>query len=255
MGQSNTAASRYSLILETISGKKYYFNANEGVFVLLYEGNRVAKTSLPALDFLTANFANKEELGLFYGIDEKVNRVYITYNFEGEKQLAPVFNNSEWAHVASTTAVNKGVDFQDKDNLALYNEVYSEIADLDSEFADMLLRNKNRLINLSPKTRDTIVCLRAHENAIKMKKTYGFQSSDYQTNMRVSQVYSEDQYGFYQDLKKRLSKYREFRTVYMNYCKFTNAKRNTTTQTVDKPMRKVMVPPQQISMFDKMENE
>ena len=70
MGQDNknsNGAPRYSLIIETVDGKKYFYNNknNESVFVLQHDGMKAAKTTLPALDYLTANFNNKEDLGLF----------------------------------------------------------------------------------------------------------------------------------------------------------------------------------------------
>ena len=250
----NNTGARYSLILETDENKKYYFHVKEGAFVELYEDGKATKSSLQALDFLTANFADKYELAKSYGIEGNVTRAYISYVHKGEKLLAPVFNNSNWAHVAYTYAGSKkGINFEDKDNMDMLLDVYLELADLNSSFADTLLKNKQRLINLSPKTKDVIVCLRAHENAIKMKKTYGFESKDYQTNLRVGQIYSDDQYGFFQDFKKRMTNYREFRTVYLNYCKYTHAK--NLASGVDKPKKKVIVPPQQISMFDKKEDD
>ncbi len=262
MGQDNknsNGAPRYSLIIETVDGKKYFYTDKKdgGVFVLQYDGMKVAKTTLPALDYLTSNFQNKEDLGLFYGITDPIRIVYITYVHDGTKLLAPIFNNKEWAHVASTYIPGKGVDYKDNDNLSLFNDVYGEIADLDSDFATTLLKNNQRLINLSPKTRDTIICLRAHENAIKMKSLYGgFAARDIGTYNRISEIYVGDHYGYYEDLKKRLTKYREFRTVYMNYCKFKNVKDKTdeNTMDVDKPMRKVIIPPKQMSIYDEMDD-
>ena len=243
-------ASRYCLYLETITGNKYYFDVESGLFVQMVDGSKASKASLPSLDFLTANFINKEELASSYGIDDVVSKVYISYNFQGEKLLAPVFNNSRWAHVATTYGKGAKVDMSDKENLNLYNEIYTEIASLDSAFSDFLLKNEKRLIHLSPRTTNTIVALRAHERAIAMKKTYGFGSTNFDTIQKVNDIYYEDRYGFYQDLKKRLSNYRELRTVYLNYCRFTNKTNTPVLSESEKPKKKVVVPPQQLSMFD-----
>ena len=245
----NNASPRYSLILETVDGNRYYFNANVGAFIKLYDEDKIVKTSLPKLDFLTANFTNKYDLATSYGIEEKIQSIYITYNFQGEKKLAPVFNNSKWAHITSTYTKGGLVDFKDKDNLDAYNEVYSEISDLNSQFSDILIKNKKKLINLSPNTINTILALRAHKCATLAKKTYGF-PTNYETYDAVSRVYSEDGYGFYQDLKKQLSRYREFRTVYLNYCKYKNIQESNQLKEEDKPKKKVIVPDHQISMFD-----
>ena len=239
-------APRYSLIVETLDGKKYYFDTKIGVLVQMYN-NDAKKSSLQAIDYLTSNFENKDDFASSYGISVPLTRVYITYQFKGEKLLAPVFNNPTWSHIASTCKGNE-IDFKDEDNHLTFNEVYSEISDLDSDFADVLINNKKRLINLSPRTINTIVGLRAHENAIRMKKTYGFVTKDFSTLQKVDSIYNEDKYGYYMDLKKNLSKYREFRTVYLNYCKYVDKKEKDLM--IEKPKRKVLVPPEQISFFD-----
>ncbi len=242
---TKVGASRYSLIIET-SKDKYYFDTKIGTFVKMYE-TESKKCSIQALDFLTSNFSDKNELAKSYGIEDEVIRTYITYQFKGEKLLAPVFNNNAWAYVAATSN-GAEVNFKDERNLELFNEVYGEIADLDSEFSNELLKNKKRLINLSPKTTGTIISLRAHENAYRMKRNFGFPVNGYETFQKVDSIYSEDRYGFYQDLKKYLTKYREFRTVYLNYCKFTKKQENIVSE--EKPKKKVLVPPEQLSFLD-----
>lgn len=238
-------APRYSLIVETLDKKKYYFDTNLGVLVLMHN-NEAKKSSLQAIDYLTSNFSDKNDFANSYGIDTPIARVYITYQFKGEKFLAPVFNNLTWSHVASTCNGSE-IDFNDEKNRLIFNEVYSEISNLDSDFSNFLIKNKNGLVNLSLKTVNTIIGLRAHENAIKMKKTYGF-TKDFSTFQKIDSLYNEDKYGYYTDLKKYLSKYREFRTVYLNYCKYVDKKEKDLV--IEKPKKKVLVPPQQISFFD-----
>ncbi len=240
---------RYSLILETEDNQVYYFDADCGNFIKKVPNAKISKSSLPAIDFLTSSFANRDALREAYGIEEPISKVYITYQFKGEKKLAPIFNNNVWNHIALTYN-GKEIDFKDQINCNAFNEVYNELSNLDSSFANMLINNTCRLINLSPRTINTITCLRAHENAIRMKQTYGFTTNDADTYEKVSSVYSEDRYGFYQDLKRVLSKYREFRTVYMNYRKYIGRKQDTSEKTIVSPKKKAIVPPHQISMFD-----
>ena len=83
-----------------------------------------------------------------------------------------------------------------------------------------------------------------------MKQTYGFQTNDFNTYDKVSSVYSEDRYGFYQDLKRNLTKYRDFRTIYMNYCKFIGRKAEVSEKKTVSPKKKAIIPPHQISIFD-----
>lgn len=241
-------AGRYSLILETDDNKKYYFDSSLGNFVLLYEDEKPVKSTLQALDFLTSNFHDKYALKDSYDIPGNLSKIYITYQFKGEKKLACIFNNRTWQHIA-LTYTGKEIDYRDRENLKAFNDVYEEIQDIGSNFANELLKNNNKLVNLSPNTINTILGLRAHKCATIAKQTYGFGPTDYETYDAVSRVYSEDAYGFYQDLKKQLSRYREFRTVYMNYCKFKGSPEKAPSMATN-VKKKVIVPPHQISMFD-----
>ena len=75
-------ASRYSLIVET-NNNKYYFDVKLGTFVMMY-GNESNKCSIQAIDFLTSNFSDKNELAKSYGIENEIKKVYITYQFKAE---------------------------------------------------------------------------------------------------------------------------------------------------------------------------
>ena len=240
MNEKNEKAHRYSLILVTKTNDKYYFDVKLGTFVKMYENVVPTKSSLQAIDFLTANFENRESLAKSYGILDEVATVYIPYQFKGEKRIAPVFNNEKWAEIAASFT-KKELNFSDKNNLEAFNEVYHEIADLDSDFGEILVKNEKRMINLSPKTIGTIVGLRAHENAIRLKKQYGLAANTLDTVAKVNDIYSEDRYGFYQDLKKRMTKYREFRTVYLNYCKYTKANKDEKQRQEVVQKRKALI--------------
>ena len=249
MSKTNTAterAHRYSLILETVNDEHYYFDTNLGTFVKMYDKDKPKKSALKALDFLTSNFSSKESIAKTYGIEEEIKKAYITYEFKGEKRLKVVFDNKVWSEIAYKTN-GREIDYRHQENLQAFNDVYYEICDLDSDFANTLLKNEKHLINLSNKTRETIRGLVAHEKAIKMKHTYGF-DTDY--NRGAYDVYSEDRYGFYEDLKKRLSPYREFRTVYLNYCRYKRLDEQKRNTQEPKPKKKVIIPPYQTSLFD-----
>lgn len=250
--ENTERAPRYSLILETVNNDKYYFDTRFNSFVHMYSQVNPIKTDLQTLDYLTSLFSDKKALAEHYGINEDILRAYITYQFKGEKRIAPVFNNEIWSKIAASYR-KKEVDFTIETNRDAFNEVYYEIANLDSDFGDLLVKNENRMINLSPKTIATIVGLRAHENAIRLKSKFGYPVNSSETLGKVSQIYSEDRYGFYQDLKKRLSKYREFRTVYLNYCHYTNKTQKVNIQESISQKKKAITPPHQMSIFDKNE--
>lgn len=250
MTEKKERANRYSLIFETINNNYYYYDANKEIFVKMYENETPAKTTLEKIDFLTANIYDKSTAAKTFGIDEEIKRAYITYQFKGERRIAPVFNNKKWAYIASTYKGNE-IDFKDKENLSAYNEVYYEIADLNSKFGDVLTKNEVRLINLNPETKAIIIGLRAHEKAIKSKNQYEFSATNMETAVIINEIYSKDRYGFYMDLKKSLSEYREFRTVYLNYCKFKKINESKKAQEEIVQKKKVLVPPHQISMFEK----
>ena len=235
------SAPRYSLFIET-DDKKYFYDINLERFILDEDNYKASKSSLMALDFLTSNYKNRKELANHYGIKEDIKKCYITYQFKGEKLLAPVFNNKKWAHIALSYN-GKEIDFRDKENLDIYKDVYTEIVDDKSNFSNILLENRKRLINLSPKTIETIKAIKAHERAIKQKEQLGFY------NLKAKDIYLADRYGFYEDLKKRLKKYREFRTVYLNYCKYKKINNEEIKKDVDSK-KKVLIPPHQISFFE-----
>lgn len=213
-------APRYALILETINGDKYYFDVNvdRGSFIKLEKGKKPVKTALQVLDHLTASLANKEELGRKYKINDQVARVYVTYQYKGENKIAPIFNNEEWAKVAAS-CTEKKVDFGIELNNKIFNRIYCEIANLDSGFGQLVIDNPDKKINVSDKTVSTIVNLRAHEKAIRMKQQfmYQVQAGSY---AQVSNEYKQLKRDYYKELKKRLSSYRELRTLYFSYLKY-----------------------------------
>ncbi|MBR1386673.1 MAG: hypothetical protein IJ568_07580 [Bacilli bacterium] len=234
-------APRYSLFIET-DNKKYFYDINLERFILSEDNYKASKSSLMALDFLTSNFKNKIEFANHYGIKDNIKKCYITYQFKGEKLLAPVFNNEKWAHMALSYN-GKEIDFRDKENLEMYRDIYREIIDDSSNFSSILLENRKRLINLSPKTILSIKAIKTHERTIKQKEQNGFY------NLKAKDIYLADRYGFYEDLKKRLKKYREFRTIYLNYCKYKKLNNEEIKKDVDNK-KKVLIPPHQISFFE-----
>lgn len=266
----NKGAPRYSLMLLTNSGNKYYYDLNLGTFVMMNNNSKPYKTTLHALDVLTTEFDSKEQLIQTYSIEEPIKLAYISYNFKGERMLSPVFNNKEWNLFAKNYGITKNtrlssnlnhkskkveIDYRIFENKKMFDEVYFELRNLESEFADIILKNEKRLIALSPDTINTIIGLRAHERAIKEKQKNTFGGNNV---MGIDDIYSDDRYGFYHDLRKCLSSYNEFRTIYLNYCKF-NAKKQekiNKKETKEEPVKKVLkppvIPPQQISMFDLM---
>ena len=261
-------APRYCLMLLTTSGNKYYYDINLSTFVLMNNTSKPYKTTLHKLDAFTSSFNSKEQLIQMYNINEPVKLVYISYNFKGEKLLSPVFNNEEWKEFAviygntkqtcltSKSNINKSkkvkIDYRIFSNIEMFNQVYYELANLESGFADIILKNEKRLISLSPDTINTIIGLRAHERAIKEKKKNTFGTINGITN--IDDIYCEDRFGFYCDLRKSLSSYNEFRTIYLNYCKYkTKEQKNEVKHEevkVQKKLKEPVRPPQQLSMFD-----
>ncbi len=248
MVENFDGAPRYSLIAVTDKNEKYCYDTGKNSFVKLDSNDPYSKSSLLALDYLTSNFSSREELLDVYGIKEPIVFMYISYQFNGEKRIAPIFNNPVWAHIAITYN-GKKINFTDKDNLKAFDEVYDEITKKDSLFAIKLIKGKKNNINISQRSINIIVSLRAHENAIKAKKEFGLYISP-EVYDKVSSIYSSDKVEFYNDLKNSLSKYREFRSVYMNYCKMIKPEMKEVVSDEEKPKRKVIVNPHQISMFE-----
>ena len=242
-------APRYSLVLVTTSGIKYYYDVNLGNFVMLQQGIEPKKSSLQEIDAVTTNFLDKEQLAKTYSIEEPISRIHISYEFNGEKRIAPVFNNREWAHVA-TTCRKSGVNFSDRENFTILADIYQEILDLNSSFSDLLLKDEKKLINLSPKTRDAIRNIRTHERETNSKRTHGYPMNSLETEIRVNEIYDKDKAGFFNVFKGRLTRYREFRSIYFNYCKFKNIERSSEISKDLIPKKKAFVPPYQISMFE-----
>lgn len=248
MVENFDGAPRYSLIAVTENNEGYCYDKDRNSFVKLNPNDKYSKSTLPALDYLTSNFSSKEEMLDVYGVTEPIVSVYISYQFNGEKMIAPIFNNPVWAHIAITYN-GKKINFADKENLKAFDEVYDEIVKKDSLFARKLIKGYKNGINISQRSINIIISLRAHENAIRAKVEFGFPINPGSYD-KVSQLYSSDKRGYYNDLKNSISKYREFRSIYMNYCKMAKKERAEVVSNSDKPKRKVIVNPHQISMFE-----
>lgn len=249
MVENFDGAPRYSLIAVTDKNERYCYDKQKNRFVKLDLNDTPSKSTLPALDFLTSNFSSREELASTYGITDPIALMYISYQFNGEKKIAPIFNNPVWAHIAITYN-GKKINFVDKENLKAFDEVYQEIIKKDSEFVTMLIKGKKNKINISQKSINIIVSLRAHENAIRAKRELGFPVGSITSYNPVYEIYSSDKVGFYNDLKNSISKYREFRSIYMNYCKMFKPQMEQVSVNEEKPKRKVIVNPHQMSMFE-----
>lgn len=249
MVENFDGAPRYSLIAVTDKNERYCYDKQKNRFVKLDSHDTPSKSTLPALDFLTSNFSSREELASTYGITDPIALMYISYQFNGEKKIAPIFNNPVWAHIAITYN-GKKINFVDKENLKAFDEVYQEIIKKDSEFATMLIKGKKNKINISQKSVNIIVSLRAHENAIRAKRELGFPVGSITSYNPVYEIYSSDKVGFYKDLKNSISKYREFRSIYMNYCKMFKPQMEQVSVKEEKPKRKVIVNSHQMSMFE-----
>jgi hypothetical protein len=235
-------ANRYSLILQTVNNDKYYYDVSLDAFVKMYKESDLKKSSLQALDFLTSVKTDRNELAKEYGINDQIARCYITYQHKGENQLSPVFNNAFWSYVTYTYN-GKELDLNDEKILEQAKNIYFEIANPDSEFSKMVVDNKNRMIKINQKTRTCIEELVAHERAIRNNDRVG------NTSFNSCSIYSNDRYGFYQDFIKNLRSYREFRSLYFNYCHFMG-NQEKIVKTEEKPkMKKKVVPPEQLSMF------
>ena len=234
-----TAAHRYALIIETENNLKYYYDKDNGCLTLLRENEKEKKCSLPALDYLTSNFSNIETFGKTYGLNDKIKKIYIKYIYKGDKYLAPVFNNEVWAHI-SISYNGKEINFKDQVNLKAFNDVYFELCNVNSNFANIIINNPTKSVRICDKAREEIISLVAHERAINNKMNDGFIKDN---------IYFSDKSGFYSDLRKRLSNYKDFRSIYLNYCKYIN-KNEEKVQTEGQEKKKVLIPPMQISMFD-----
>ena len=225
-------APRYHLILETVSGVKYYYDANMGTFVRMGLKDTPYKAPLHVFDMITATFESREQMAQTFSIKEDIKIMYVAYRFKGEWRLAPVFNNEKWAKLAHSygeiNTVSKYskrpkhvIDFRLYSNLELFNDVYKELMDPESEFADIIIKNKTRRIHLSQFTINAITNARAHEQAIKDKmKTLSIENGREVGLGELPVIYLQDRTGYYQELRNCVTNYREFRVLYLNYCKY-----------------------------------
>ena len=243
---------RYSLILVKPNEVKYYYDFNLGTFVRMEENEVAPRTTLEKIDFLTSSYSSLEHFISCYGFNEPIKLLKISYQFKGENMIQPTFGNNEWKELARTY---KGpvVDFRkDWNNRYIYEEIYGELVSLDenddSKFGDFLVNLKG----ISPKTCDLIKLALAHERAIRRRYRELFIVKDSTTEGIIGGIYQEDKDAFKEAIKKKLSNYRELRTVYLNYCKFfkNKDKQNIISNTQDEPKKLVKEPPKQLSMFD-----
>ena len=244
---------RYSLILETNDNKEYYYDFDLGTFVRMDEKSKPTKATIEKIDFFTANYDSQEQLLECYAI-ENPKRLKITYQFNGEKKLAPVFNNLEWALLAKTYKGDP-IDFSDYNNLYIVDTVYNQILKLNeygtSDFGNFL---RSRC-NISLKTNSLINVMVAHERATRNRFRYYAGIQDLERASVVSEIYRIDKDAFKQDFRRRMGNYRELRTVYLNYCRlYKNNRVVLQEKKEEKPTqdKKLVKEPQykQISMFD-----
>lgn len=258
-------AARYSLILVTQDGCKYYYDIEKQTFVAMYEKTKPYKASLPAFDMVTSIFDSREQFVQTYQIESPIRTLYLAYKHEGEiRRLSPAFDCKEFGEFAGNyRSINCRdrnrkhiVDFRYAANSQLFDEVYNELCDLNSDFCKIILNNEKKLINISMPTRNTLIGLRAHEKAI-VRKNYDLYGKENDTSTdKLNYQYESDRRTFKNDLKSCLSDYREFRILYLNYRRYKASKekakqieekKNETSgpKLGKEPIR----PPQQLSFF------
>lgn len=241
-------ANRYSLILETASGKKYYYDFEKRGLVEFLDEEKVPKASIQRIDFLTASFNNVDDFAKVNGINEEIRSKYILYKYEGKKYLQLCFNNPTWAHLALSYKGEK-INFNDKTNLEAFNDVYCELINPDSKYATFILTNPKRTINIYPKTLETIEAIVRYEIIRKEKERTSGPYKSVDTERKVKAIYDQDKTGFYLDLRSKLTKYRDFRTLYLNYCKYIEYKNNLENEK-NNAKKKMLIPDTQIRLFD-----
>ena len=87
----------------------------------------------------------------------------------------------------------------------------------------MILKNEKKTINVYPKTLETIEAIVRHEKISRRQEAIRDKSS-YEREQSARKVYDQDKTGFYLDLRDKLTKYRDFRTIYLNYCRYIEKK-------------------------------
>ena len=273
-------APRYYLMLETVEDVKYTYDINMGTFVRMGPKDMPFKAPLHCFDMITATFESREQMAQMYGINTPIKTMYVGYRLKGEWRLAPVFDNESWAKLAKSygeiNTVTKYckrpkhvIDFRFYNNLDLFNDVYKELMDPNSEFADIIIKNKTRRIHLSQYTINALTNARAHEQAIRDKKKELALERGHEVELdELPVIYLQDRTGYYQELRNCVTSYREFRTLYLNYCKYkkdqakkldpeaketkplvgnvTTLKYQKTLPTGKKPIEK----PEQLSFFN-----
>lgn len=251
--KEHKCAPRYSLIIETKNNEKYYYDTNLGTFVLMEGKLEPTKAPLPVLDTFTSFFNSIAEICEKYSI-RNISKIYITYQMLGEKRLRIVKNNPEWNHISYTYG-GRYVNFGDKKTEEAFEKMYWEIADLESGFTSYLLKDEKKVINLPKDVIRSIENIRTHERAIRDKNKYSQSFNSSLAYNQVNDIYSEDRYGFCQDLRKKCQNYRLFRTLYLNYCQYIEKNSQPDVSKTEKPRElkkvKTIVPPHQTSIFDK----
>lgn len=285
-------ARRYCLILLTTQGTGYYYDLDLGTFVMMHPKDKPYRTTLHAIDYLTANFDSIEQLAGTYGINEPIYSLYISYNQNGEKLLAPVFNNPKWANLAKSYTETKNrklsnesgnhnveIDFRIPSNNEMFQDVYFELSNIDengeSKFANYIL-DKLKVSKKNDKEKktnnrkellvSTINDLVKNEKELLKKEQTAFgitphksSSNNFDRIINRDSIYVVERHEIYEEMKKYLSNYRLFRTMYLYYCKYISSlpKKENVEEKKDKPKKLVkepIRPPMQMSMFNERGN-
>ncbi len=202
---------RYSLILEK-EGIKYCYDFEKGSF-REFDKKGPYKTKLSKIDAFTSYCDSKEQFLTLQGLEDD-GKLYISYNHEGENVLRCVFDNKFWNTVALTAHDNK-VDFANKDIDDKLKEIFSAICDPNSEYYRYIVENPKRTIRLSPKILECIHLAHKHSVNYEYRKKMGENTGlEYQSDFR----------GYYEDLRKNIRRYRDFRVLNLSYDVFTKSK-------------------------------
>ena len=207
----------YSLILgEKLTGQKRYLDFQGKQSFLPKSFTIKPCNSLAAIDEITCNFINETHLKMVLtqkddmGIPQE--KVFITYQMQGEKRLECVYDDEVLAHIASKTkGMKKGqLDLNDEITRNTLYAIYQEIIRVGSPFLKVALANDSNTTSVNNHNQKLIRNLHSTASIKQSENDRRF----------WSRFAKDDAFGLY----------KEFRALYISYKAYMEERRKINEQ-------------------------
>jgi hypothetical protein len=203
----------YHLVKETLeTGEREYMDFQGKKCFLPKEYTVKTNVPLSVIDEFTCHFVNEDHMRLAITKEDDMgnhkNKMYITYNYEGERRLSCVYDDEVLAHVASKTVGSKKsqINTNDSQTMSIAYAMFNEILRFGSTFATDATKGDNS--NSYSINNHNVKLLRELHRTPPKKESEAFR-------LFRGRFLKDNAFG----------SYKEFRALYLNYKQYKNKRR------------------------------